>query len=381
MNSILYIYEINIICMIVLGLMMRCFNFKTIKNSTNENIFNQMLIFSFFLCVFDMITQFFSKNTLPYTHLILEIFNDLYCMTISMICYQWLHYVYVKIFKHDFKKYQIFLLQVPLFIFFVALLTNHLTRFIFMIDSSNVYHRGPGIYIHWIISWFYIILATFMSFYALLHTKSKYQRKEIHPYLHFIIAPIIASLFQMHYYGATSFQVGITLSLLMIFFSYQNNLIQKDPLTGLKNRHVLEQYFDSLISPFMTPLSFVMIDIDKFKKINDDYGHLVGDQVIQEIALTLQQYCMYHLPKAQVYRYGGDEFLIIHDTLNKEDFEKLRNELNKKIQEIHLSIPLSVSIGYSRGKVYSEETIKKILQEADENMYSFKEKTKKYISL
>ena len=134
-----------------------------------------------------------------------------------------------------------------------------------------------GIYIHWIISWFYIILATIMSLYMAIHTKSKFQKREILPYFYFAIAPIIGSIIQMHHHSAASFQVGITISLLMIFFSYQNNMIQKDPLTGLKNRHVLERYFDRLITPYLSPLSVIMIDVNKFKKINDEYGHLVGD--------------------------------------------------------------------------------------------------------
>ena len=71
--------------------------------------------------------------------------------------------------------------------------------------------------------------------------KSKFQKKEILPYFYFVIAPIIGSIIQMYYPSSASFQVGITISLLMIFFNYQNNMIQKDPLTGFKNRQVLER--------------------------------------------------------------------------------------------------------------------------------------------
>ena len=70
-----------------------------------------------------------------------------------------------------------------------------------------------------------------------------------------MIAPIIGSIIQMYYPSSASFQVGITISLLMIFFNYQNNMIQKDPLTGFKNRQVLERYFDRLITPHLSPLS------------------------------------------------------------------------------------------------------------------------------
>ena len=81
-----------------------------------------------------------------------------------------------------------------------------------VIDSNNLYHRGMEIYIHWIISWFYIVLATIMSLYVTIHTKSKFQRQEVLPYFYFAIAPIIESIIQMYYPSSASFQVGITIS-------------------------------------------------------------------------------------------------------------------------------------------------------------------------
>ena len=252
------------------------------------------------------------------------------------------------------------------------ILTNHFNHFLFVIDSNNLYHRGMGIYIHWIISWFYIVLATIMSLYVTIHTKSKFQKKEILPYFYFVIAPIIGSIIQMYYPSSASFQVGITISLLMIFFNYQNNMIQKDPLTGFKNRQVLERYFDRLITPYLSPLSIIMIDVNKFKRINDEYGHLVGDQALQTTATVLKNYFIQNHPSSDLYRYGGDEFLIVHHSLDEQELKKIKQELTQEFQKLDMPYSLTVSIGYSCGNVYSEETIKKVFQEADKNMYKQK---------
>ena len=182
-----------------------------------------------------------------FNHFLLEIFTDLYYICMTLICYSWLNYVYICVLKHDLPKYLKYILRIPILIFVFIVFTTHFTHFLFIIDKENIYHRSGGIYIHWVVGWIYIILATLLSIYVLLCTKSKYRRKQILPYLYFIIAPVIASVIQMNYYGFSLFQVGITISLLMIFFSYQNYMIQKDPLTGLKNRNVLEQYLDHLI--------------------------------------------------------------------------------------------------------------------------------------
>ena len=68
-------------------------------------------------------------------------------------------------------------------------------------------------------------------------------------------------------------------------------------------------------------------------------------------------------------RYGGDEFLIIHHSLDEQELKKIKQELTQEFQKLDMPYSLTVSIGYSCGNVYSEETIKKVFQEADKNMY------------
>lgn len=372
MRSLLYIFEINVICFIVLLFTFNYYNYKTIKHSTRERVFNHILLFSILLCFFDLCSELLNGKMFDLNHFILEITNSLFYLSMTMIGYKWFNYVYICIFKEDVQPKVKRFLQLPIFILLFLILTNHFNHFLFVIDSMNLYHRGIGIYIHWIISWFYIILATIMSLYMTIHAKSKFQREEVLPYFYFAIAPIIGSIIQMYYHSAASFQVGITISLLMIFFNYQNNMIQKDPLTGLKNRHVLERYFDRLITPYLSPLSIIMIDVNKFKRINDEYGHLVGDQALQTTATVLNNYFIQNHPSSELYRYGGDEFLIVHHSLDLQELKKIKQELTQEFQKLDVPYSLTVSIGYSCGNVYSEETIKKVLQEADKNMYKQK---------
>ena len=103
--------------------------------------------------------------------------NSLYYLSMTMIGYKWLNYVYICTFKEDLQTKVKRLLQIPILILMFLILTNHFNHFLFVIDSNNLYHRGMGIYIHWIISWSYIVLATIMSLYVTIHTKSKFQKK------------------------------------------------------------------------------------------------------------------------------------------------------------------------------------------------------------
>ncbi|WP_157800923.1 GGDEF domain-containing protein [Bacillus solitudinis] len=152
-------------------------------------------------------------------------------------------------------------------------------------------------------------------------------------------------------------------------------LAYHDPLTGLLNRLVLHSKFQELIT-IENPFSIVMIDLDKFKEINDTYGHQIGDQVLQYIASLLKQAGE---ETDSIYRIGGDEFLIL--IIEPEgSVEKVRNYIEESLKHSVTSIvdtplSLSLSIGVSR---YPEDGTNEdiLIKRADEDMYLTK-RTKK----
>jgi len=92
-----------------------------------------------------------------------------------------------------------------------------------------------------------------------------------------------------------------------------------DPLTGLYNREYMKEFLSKKIEEskrYKFPLSIAMIDIDYFKKINDTYGHLIGDCVLKEIADLLKNNFR---DSDVVSRYGGEEILIIMPFTDKEN--------------------------------------------------------------
>ena len=126
-----------------------------------------------------------------------------------------------------------------------------------------------------------------------------------------------------------------------------------DPMTKLYNRRYLSeitQHLLGLMRRNSSALSVVMLDIDKFKKVNDTYGHQVGDDVIIKLAQTLQKYTR---TSDVIFRLGGEEFLVllpdtgvdgamsVAETLRSE-VEKLRLLLDDEI-ELHFSISIGVS--------------------------------------
>lgn len=113
----------------------------------------------------------------------------------------------------------------------------------------------------------------------------------------------------------------------------------RDPMTGLNNRRFLEEYIDTLLGGVQrrkSHLSILMLDLDYFKMINDNYGHDAGDTVLKALAKTLRQSVR---ASDMVIRYGGEEFLIILQDTAAVDGVKVAENIRHAVED--LKIPVS----------------------------------------
>lgn len=108
------------------------------------------------------------------------------------------------------------------------------------------------------------------------------------------------------------------------------SLAYHDELTGLSSRRALKQYLMTLDSNY----SLAMVDVDKFKNVNDTYGHDVGDQVLRQLASYLQ-----NAPGgAKAYRYGGEEFTLVYNGKTAKEAAEYANQLRKQIEQDSFNI-------------------------------------------
>jgi diguanylate cyclase (GGDEF)-like protein/putative nucleotidyltransferase with HDIG domain len=160
----------------------------------------------------------------------------------------------------------------------------------------------------------------------------------------------------------------------------------KDALTGLANPRALQfQVARELARARRTssPFSLILLDLDDFKIINDEYGHLAGDRALQEVAKVLQQTTR---PYDTCIRYGGDEFVILLSSSGSAEAEEQRRRVLEAVAAISLhaddgrEIPLRVSAGAS---VFPEdgETYERLLARADRRMYRNKAESKTTLSM
>ena len=153
-------------------------------------------------------------------------------------------------------------------------------------------------------------------------------------------------------------------------------LAVKDPLTGAYNRRFLLKYLESSMVSARNDnknMAIVMFDIDKFKRINDDYGHLVGDEVIKALATTLMKSCRdYDI----VSRYGGEEFVLVMPGASEDVAVARANQIREafgamKITE-EIDRPVTVSGGVGEFKT-NMKTPEQFIGVADDNLYIAKE--------
>ena len=161
---------------------------------------------------------------------------------------------------------------------------------------------------------------------------------------------------------------------------YEENLhlkqvMQRDELTQVYNRRYLEFYLNQLLNEaktFKQSFGILFIDIDHFKNVNDNYGHNVGDEVLKIISSTIQS----NLRKQDlVGRWGGEEFIVVvkEGDINTliEISERLRQLCkNSTYKDGKNTINVTISIG---GSLYKNgQTIKELIEHADQNMYHSK---------
>ena len=160
-------------------------------------------------------------------------------------------------------------------------------------------------------------------------------------------------------------------------FERVRNLSIRDGVTGLYNhRHIVEMVqaeFDR-VDRYQNPFSVLMIDIDHFKRVNDEHGHPAGDAVLREIAVVIEG-CLRTVDS--VGRYGGEEFVVLlphtpHDEA-MQTAERVRSQVATHVFRPPQSVPLQVTISVGVATAPADaNTASAVIKEADKALYRAK---------
>lgn len=153
-------------------------------------------------------------------------------------------------------------------------------------------------------------------------------------------------------------------------------LVGLDPLTGLANRRQLETVLNNMAARFRAQgdgFSVLCVDIDRFKTVNDTYGHLVGDEVLRRVAKALSNSVRGGDSAA---RYGGDEFVVVIDAGDPELCCVVSERIRQAVEASPMPHPLedmTVSIGAACTRPDQSGIANRLLDLADQALYSAKQ--------
>jgi diguanylate cyclase len=143
--------------------------------------------------------------------------------------------------------------------------------------------------------------------------------------------------------------------------------VRTDPLTSVKNRRALDDAMQAqfaLLGRYDTPFSLVIFDIDHFKRINDEQGHLYGDKMLQDLARLLDEYVR---ETDIVTRYGGDEFVVVMPQTGVEGACMLSERMRAKVQE-----KMQVTVSGGVASAQKGDNQEGLLARADAALYEAK---------
>lgn len=251
----------------------------------------------------------------------------------------------------------------------VLLVINIFYPLVFSVSDGR-YQRGFAYIIFLIFAAFYIL----DSLYLYVKRVKKIGSLKLFPVHIFLIPVILGVVIQAFFVEIAITWTSIAISVAGIMTALKNEIIFTDCLTGLYNREYLEFLHKRACNKKDCWVSGIMIDLNGFKQINDNYGHAEGDLALCIVAdLLRKSFSEYGV----VTRYAGDEFVIMLNTTDEQLIQKIIKSAKKNFvtenEKNDKPYQLSASMGYAITNL-SNETIDDFMNRIDEQMYQDKMK-------
>lgn len=369
--------EANAVCIIIF-VMLLIKDLGGVGRQAKQITFINIVIAHIFYFISDICWVLILARIIPYTTFSVSLVNISNAIFLSIITSFWFIYVelsqgekYITSTKARFIALAPAMFETVLIIFLFAVFPET------MIQDDGM--PTTGYYVAFLaIPLIYVVASTARSFLRAFQKENFAVRKQ---YLACAIYPIIISItgvLQTIWLAAPFFCFGSTIMMLYVYIISLNDQVSIDELTRLNNRTQLKKYVVGESSKQNNDKStrfVLMIDLNKFKQINDQYGHVEGDMALKRTADALKAACGDNVLKTFIARYGGDEFIIITKTDNEELVKELCNTIKNTVirlnDEAGAKYELTASIGYASytGDITAFQTA---LAEADEALYKDK---------
>ena len=246
----------------------------------------------------------------------------------------------------------------------IALLSvvNLFVDVFFGITEDNLYYRTALVILPYAVAYGYLTWGLVMTCRGRRAGRRLYM-----PALVFLIPVYLGSLIQLLHYGIALIWASVAIGLTFLYINLQHEENFLDPLTGLYNRNYLTHYIADR-GRAGGRVTGILLDINDFKYINDTFGHVEGDRVLQAVGQMLVRAAG---SDAVVIRYGGDEFVVLLEGVGQDRTEQVKKALDEELQAYRHAggTPLSLAAGVAE---LDGRHVMAFFREMDRNMYQKK---------
>ncbi|MBR5116491.1 MAG: diguanylate cyclase [Lachnospiraceae bacterium] len=375
--ALLYL-EINLACVILVGIIL--YKTQGLSKMVAQRLFSATIWSEIVFFLSDTLYVLMNTGLLPRSTFGMMAAKECYFFSTTLMCFFWfIYFEHLQGSRFIINKQNFLYSSLFVWVIGILLIINPFTGILFYIDPEGIYTRGPLFLLQYVLAYIYVMVTCFRALYQLIRGAELSKRGTLLALSLFPIAPGLAGIVQFIRPELPIACVTLSLSTLVMYLNWMDENISLDPLTRLNNRKQLLHYYDQWqkAAGEWDCLYFLLIDANKFKSINDTYGHVEGDAALVRIADALRLGCRVLSRRANIARYGGDEFVILAEAEAEEDITHLKEEINRILKERNeeagAPYPLTVSIGIT--KAYRHHSFRELLRTSDEAMYEEKKIT------
>ncbi|MCL2879188.1 MAG: GGDEF domain-containing protein [Treponema sp.] len=335
-----------------------------------RRLFFAVLTFTAAAIVFDSVVRIIADTYAGWVAPTMRISSSLFLIAQNCTYYMTVVLIdYIANKNIERSKFLLKIISIFITVFVISVIFNFFYGFYFYINEENRLARGSLFILRVIISYLPVI---FILVDILIAIK-QFRSFQIYAIILFLIINTADSLVDFIWVASSLTWPCFTGALLYLYFFIIQFDAKLDTLTGLGNRYSFNEFIGKL-SKQNTKMDYsvVMIDLDRFKLINDTYGHLEGDNALKDMAVIISG-SIRHSDFAA--RYGGDEFVLAASAENdiKRVMDRIQNSIDIQNENGNRPYKIYMSYGYDVFTTNSGMSIRKFMNHIDSLMYKQKE--------
>ncbi len=368
--------QVHIISIIILILLFVSIKQQSRSVQQQNRYYLALVILNILAMVFKITINYTDGYTSGIEEILLKTSTALYYFTTVVIVLHWLLYLH-----HLLKGKKVYeRLIIYMYLPFVLLAFVSIVLSTFGVPIMYTIKPSGGIerYVMYSVIIFTEYMVMIGSVFYVIWNRNKISRIEYLTLIAYLLPPAVGIFLNETLTGVDLIWPSMTISLVMVYTNIQSRMTHTDPLTGVFNRREYEKQVEYLSSQkgMHKKICAIMIDIDNFKKINDEESHQTGDKALIEVSNILQK----SIRKNDfIARIGGDEFCIMIESDQMDVLHQIVNRINEQMQLFNAAWEgkkIRLSMGYGIYDAVYHKNFKQFFEKLDRLMYDDKNLSK-----